>query len=71
MLQKKADLKIWFFLRLTIIFVKKKNNKAFTRSDQLTPFVISLVSTLPVHSVSLEHLAVVLTHKDTSLQEFN
>lgn len=61
------------FLILTITFVKKKkqNNKAFTRSDQLSPFLINVVSTLPVHPVSLEHLAVVLIHKEMSLQEFN
>lgn len=68
--QKKADSKIYFFLILTITFIKK-NNKAFTRSDQLSPFLINLVSTLPVHPVSLEHLATVLIDKEMSLQEFN
>lgn len=77
MLQKKGQTQKYFFLILTITFVKKnqtktkKTNKAFTRSDQLSPFLINVVSTLPVHPVSLEHLAVVLIHKEMSLQEFN
>lgn len=56
MLPKKADSKIYFFLILTTTFIKKNpKNKAFTRSDQLSPFLINLLSTLPVHPVSLEH----------------
>lgn len=67
--QKKQTQKYFFFI-LTITFIKK-NNKAFTTSDQLSPFLINLVSTLPVHPVSLEHLAIVLIDKEMSLQEFN
>lgn len=71
MLSKKVNTpkNIFFFLLLTIMFVKK--NKAFTISDQLFTFLINLVSTLPVHPVSLKHLAVLHTDKLMSLKEFN
>lgn len=53
---------IFFFPLLTIMFVKKENkHKAFTISDQLSAFLMNLVSTLSVYPVSLKHLAVVLT----------
>lgn len=71
MLPKKSRLKNIFFFSYLQLHLLKKNNKAFTRSDQLSPFLINLVSTLPVHPVSLEHLAIVLIQKEMSLQEFN
>lgn len=48
MLSKKVNTpkNIFFFLLLTIMFVKKK---AFTISDQLLTFPINLVRILPVH----------------------
>lgn len=58
--------------QVQVMSCKKKHNKAFTRSDQLlSPFLINLVSTLPVYPVSLGHLAVVLIPKEMSLQELN
>lgn len=76
--QKNADSKKYFFSEVQLHLLKKKKQqqkekkkKAFTRSDQLLPFLINLVCTLPIHAVSLEYLAVVLIHKEMSLQEFN